>query len=119
MEKRLLSRAGRKVSVVGLGTWQFGDGWAHVAEGDVRAILDAAVESGVDFIDTADVYGAGRSERLIGLLPGGLRTRCPFMRRHEQARHELAVAANEHLPQGGLEIREVGGRRHWFLLPQC
>ena len=32
---------------------------------------------------------------------------------------QLAVAANEHLPQGGLEIREVGGRRHWFLLPQC
>ena len=66
MEKRLLSRAGRKVSVVGLGTWQFGDGWSHVPEGDVRAILDAAVESGVDFIDTADVYGDGRSERLIG-----------------------------------------------------
>jgi aryl-alcohol dehydrogenase-like predicted oxidoreductase len=66
VEKRLLTRTGRKVSVIGLGTWQFGDGWSDLEERDVRAILDAAVESGVDFIDTADVYGDGRSERLIG-----------------------------------------------------
>ena len=66
MERRLLAKAGRKVSVVGLGTWQFGDGWNHVQERDVRAILDTAVASGVDFLDTADVYGDGRSEQLIG-----------------------------------------------------
>ncbi|MFI9393182.1 aldo/keto reductase [Streptomyces bauhiniae] len=66
MEKRVLGTTGRKVSVVGLGTWQFGDGWSHVQEGDARAILETAVESGVDFIDTADVYGDGRSERIIG-----------------------------------------------------
>jgi aryl-alcohol dehydrogenase-like predicted oxidoreductase len=74
MEKRLLSRIGRKISVVGLGTWQFGDGWGHLAEGDVRAILDAAMESGIDFIDTADVYGDGRSERLIGAFLADFRT---------------------------------------------
>ncbi|WKU48839.1 aldo/keto reductase [Streptomyces sp. VNUA116] len=74
MEKRLLTRTGRKVSVVGLGTWQFGDGWDHVREHDVRAILEAAVESGVDFIDTADVYGDGRSERLIGRFLREFRT---------------------------------------------
>ncbi|MBW5481893.1 aldo/keto reductase [Streptomyces bambusae] len=74
MEERLLTKAGRKVSVVGLGTWQFGDGWAHVREHDVRAILDAAVEAGVDFIDTADVYGDGRSERLIGQFLREFRT---------------------------------------------
>ncbi|MEU6405752.1 aldo/keto reductase [Streptomyces sp. NPDC046985] len=66
MEKRLLAKAERKVSVVGLGAWQFGDGWAHVREHDVRAILDEAALAGVDFVDTADVYGDGRSERLIG-----------------------------------------------------
>ncbi|WP_166021955.1 aldo/keto reductase [Streptomyces chilikensis] len=66
MEKRPLHRAGRKVSVVGLGTWQFGDGWSHIGEGDARAVLEAAAECGVDFVDTADVYGDGRSERIVG-----------------------------------------------------
>ncbi|MFE0106901.1 aldo/keto reductase [Streptomyces sp. NPDC059009] len=74
MEKRLLSRAGRKVSVVGLGTWQFGDGWEHVPVRDVHAILEAAVAAGVDFIDTADVYGDGRSEQLIGHFLKDFRT---------------------------------------------
>ncbi|MFF4104203.1 aldo/keto reductase [Streptomyces sp. NPDC001903] len=74
MEKRLLTKTERKVSVVGLGTWQFGDGWAHVREHDVRAILDAAALAGVDFIDTADVYGDGRSERLIGQFLREFRT---------------------------------------------
>ncbi|WP_331719346.1 aldo/keto reductase [Streptomyces sp. NBC_00158] len=74
MEKRPLAKAGRKVSVVGLGTWQFGDGWAHVREHDVRAILDEACLAGVDFIDTADVYGDGRSERLIGRFLREFRT---------------------------------------------
>ncbi|GAA2244536.1 aldo/keto reductase [Streptomyces indiaensis] len=74
MEKRPLSRTDRKISVVGLGTWQFGDGWNEVSERDAHAILDAAVSSGVDFIDTADVYGDGRSERLIGRFLGEFRT---------------------------------------------
>lgn len=74
MEERLLTRTGRKVSAVGLGTWQFGDGWNQVEERDVRAILDTAVASGVDFIDTADVYGDGRSERLIGRFLREFRT---------------------------------------------
>ena len=74
MRTRLLPRADRKLSVVGLGTWQFGDGWSHVGERDVRGILDAAVASGVDFVDTADVYGDGRSERLIGRFLKDFRT---------------------------------------------
>jgi aryl-alcohol dehydrogenase-like predicted oxidoreductase len=65
MEHREL--AGRPVSVVGLGAWQLGGGdWGDVAEDDALALLDAAVDAGVTFIDTADVYGDGRSERLIG-----------------------------------------------------
>lgn len=66
MEHRPLPRAGRDVSVVGLGTWQLGADWGEVSDGDAHAVLDAAVSSGVTFLDTADVYGDGRSERLIG-----------------------------------------------------
>ncbi|MET7370245.1 aldo/keto reductase [Streptomyces sp. NPDC005566] len=66
MEQRTLNRAGRDVSVVGLGTWQLGGDWGEVREADAFDVLDAAVESGVTFFDTADVYGDGRSEQLIG-----------------------------------------------------
>ncbi|WP_329134346.1 aldo/keto reductase [Streptomyces sp. NBC_01476] len=66
MEQRVLGRTGRTVSVVGLGTWQLGADWGDVREEDALAVLDAAVEEGVTFFDTADVYGDGRSEQLIG-----------------------------------------------------
>jgi aryl-alcohol dehydrogenase-like predicted oxidoreductase len=66
MEQRVLGRTNREVSVVGLGTWQLGADWGDVAESDALAVLDAAVESGVTFFDTADGYGDGRSEQLIG-----------------------------------------------------
>jgi aryl-alcohol dehydrogenase-like predicted oxidoreductase len=52
--------------VVGLGAWQLGGDWGAVDESDALAVLRAAVEGGVTFIDTADVYGDGRSERLVG-----------------------------------------------------
>ncbi len=64
MDHRLL--AGRPVSVVGLGAWQLGSDWGDVEEDEALALIDSAVEAGVTFIDTADVYGDGRSERLIG-----------------------------------------------------
>jgi aryl-alcohol dehydrogenase-like predicted oxidoreductase len=66
MEQRVLGRTGRAVSVVGLGTWQLGADWGDVREEDALAVLDAAVAEGVTFFDTADVYGDGRSEQLIG-----------------------------------------------------
>ncbi|WP_167518169.1 aldo/keto reductase [Streptomyces albidochromogenes] len=66
MDQRVLGRTGRHVSVVGLGTWQLGADWGDVREQDALDVLDAAVEAGVTFFDTADVYGDGRSERLIG-----------------------------------------------------
>ena len=66
MERRVLGRTGRLVSVVGLGTWQLGADWGEVSEADARAVLDASAESGVTFFDTADVYGDGRSEEIIG-----------------------------------------------------
>ncbi|SEQ11699.1 aldo/keto reductase [Microlunatus flavus] len=66
MEERILGRTERPVSVVGLGTWQLGADWGEVDESDALAVLDAAVEAGVTVFDTADVYGDGRSESLIG-----------------------------------------------------
>jgi aryl-alcohol dehydrogenase-like predicted oxidoreductase len=68
VEQRILGRTGRSVSVVGLGAWQLGADWGEVAEDDALATLNAAVDAGVTFIDTADVYGDGRSERLVGRL---------------------------------------------------
>jgi len=66
MQNRLLGRTGRTVSSIGLGTWQLGADWGSVDESDALAVLDAAAAGGVTLFDTADVYGDGRSERLIG-----------------------------------------------------
>ncbi|WP_193612783.1 aldo/keto reductase [Nocardioides lijunqiniae] len=66
MEQRTLGRTGRLVSVVGLGTWQLGADWGDVSESDARAVLETAAEEGVTFFDTADVYGDGRSEQIVG-----------------------------------------------------
>ncbi|WP_246081519.1 aldo/keto reductase [Nocardioides litoris] len=66
MEQRTLGRTGREVSVVGLGTWQLGADWGDVSEADARAVLEASAEAGVTLYDTADVYGDGRSETVIG-----------------------------------------------------
>ncbi|MEV6644734.1 aldo/keto reductase [Amycolatopsis sp. NPDC051371] len=66
MENRKIARLGREVSVVGLGCWQLGADWGEVDEQDALAVLHAAADAGVTFFDTADVYGDGRSERLVG-----------------------------------------------------
>ncbi len=66
MDHRTLGRTGRSVSVIGLGTWQLGADWGDVDAAEANAVLDAAVEAGVTFFDTADVYGDGRSESFIG-----------------------------------------------------
>jgi aryl-alcohol dehydrogenase-like predicted oxidoreductase len=66
MEQRELGRTGRPVSVVGLGTWQLGADWGDISESAARAVLETSAEAGVTFYDTADVYGDGRSERIVG-----------------------------------------------------
>ncbi|WP_189333274.1 aldo/keto reductase [Actinoplanes ianthinogenes] len=66
MEKRSFRRMGRDTSVIGLGAWQLGADWGDVSEADAHATLQAAVDAGVTFIDTADVYGDGRSEQIVG-----------------------------------------------------
>ena len=66
METRALGRTGRQVGVVGLGCWQLGADWGEVEKDTALEVLAAAVDAGVTFLDTADVYGDGRSERLVG-----------------------------------------------------
>jgi aryl-alcohol dehydrogenase-like predicted oxidoreductase len=65
MRSREFGRTGRKVSEIGFGAWAIGASWGHVDEADALAALNAGLDSGVTFLDTADVYGDGRSERLI------------------------------------------------------
>ena len=65
MQTRILGRTGRTIGVVGLGCWQLGADWGSVSEEDAFAVLEAATAAGVTLLDTADVYGDGRSERLI------------------------------------------------------
>ena len=66
MHPREFGKSGPAVGEIGLGCWQFGGDWGEVGDDTAREVLQSAVEQGVDFFDTADVYGGGRSESLIG-----------------------------------------------------
>lgn len=68
MNYRPLGRTGWNVSDVSFGAWAIGGSWGDVDDRESLAALNQAVDSGVNFIDTADVYGMGRSERLIAQL---------------------------------------------------
>ncbi len=68
MEYRNLGETGMRVSAISLGTWAFGSEWGTVSDDDSYAALNKAIDLGVNFLDTADVYGDGRSEKLIGRL---------------------------------------------------
>ena len=65
MHYHTFGRTGRTVSNIGFGAWQIGGSWGSVSEEDGRAALNAALDAGITFIDTADVYGDGRSEKII------------------------------------------------------
>ena len=95
---------GRSVGVVGLGAWQLGADWGEVGDEDAAAVLDAALDAGVTFIDTADVYGDGRSERscakLLARRPdGGILLATKMGRRlpqlHENYSRENFLAWND------------------------
>ena len=68
MEYRTLGRTGWKVSAISFGAWAIGADWGTVSDKDSLAALHRAIDLGVNFIDTADVYGDGRSERLVAQL---------------------------------------------------
>jgi aryl-alcohol dehydrogenase-like predicted oxidoreductase len=67
MQYRTLGRTGMRVSVIGLGTWQFGGEWGHAyTQGEVDAVFDAARDCGINLLDTAECYGDHLSEKLCG-----------------------------------------------------
>lgn len=74
MQYRILGRTGLKISVVGVGTWQFGGEWGvDFTQPEVDAIFAAAQDCGINFIDTAECYGDHLSERFIGNAIAGQR----------------------------------------------
>lgn len=68
MNQRPFGNIGQRVSEIGFGAWAIGGSWGNVSESDAKAALHAALDSGTTFIDTADVYGDGRSERIIAAV---------------------------------------------------
>ncbi|HEX3357117.1 MAG TPA: aldo/keto reductase [Tepidisphaeraceae bacterium] len=68
MKYRELGKTGFKVSEVSFGAWAIGGSWGDVSDDESLKALNRAIDTGVNFIDTADVYGDGRSERLIAKL---------------------------------------------------
>lgn len=93
MQYRALGRTGWKVSTISFGAWAIGAEWGSVSDAESLAALHKALDKGVNFFDTADVYGAGRSERLLGQL-----------RRERQESFIVATKAgrrlNPHVPEG-------------------
>ena len=66
MKYREFSDLGWRVSEIGLGCWQIGWCWGDIEDQDARKILKKALDNGVNFFDTSDTYGDGRSERFLG-----------------------------------------------------
>jgi aryl-alcohol dehydrogenase-like predicted oxidoreductase len=79
LKERRFGRTGRPVSEIGFGAWAIGASWGHVDESDALAALNHALDSGVTFIDTADVYGDGRSEQLIARVLNARGGERPFV----------------------------------------
>lgn len=75
MKYRILGNSGLRVSVMAFGAWQIGDPayWGADAESDAQAAVDAAIDAGINLFDTAEMYGAGESERVLGRVLGNRR----------------------------------------------
>ncbi len=71
MKYRQLGNTGLKVSEVSFGTWAIGGSWGEVSDDESLKALHYAMEAGVNFFDTADVYGGGRSEELLAKATKG------------------------------------------------
>ncbi|MEZ5443416.1 MAG: aldo/keto reductase [Lysobacterales bacterium] len=89
MQKRAFGRTGRAVGEIGFGAWAVGGAWGQVDDASGEAALHAALDAGMDFIDTADVYGDGHSERLIARVLKARGGERPF----------VATKAGRRLPQ--------------------
>jgi aryl-alcohol dehydrogenase-like predicted oxidoreductase len=87
MNYRELGRTGWKVSEISFGAWAIGGSWGDVSDTESLAALHAALDGGVNFFDTADVYGDGRSERLLARL-----------KRDRKEKFYIATKAGRRLP---------------------
>ena len=103
MNYRSLGRTGWKVSEISFGAWAIGGFWGHVSDEDAMATLHKAIDCGVNFIDTADVYGDGRSERLIARLK-------------KERKDEIIVAtkAGRRLPKQTVEGYSLANLTAWI-----
>ena len=94
MQNRILGRTGVSVSPLCLGAMMFGP-WGNGDEADSVRVIHRALDAGINFIDTADVYSAGESERIVGkALAGRPRRRRPgheVLRAHGQVRDPLRI----------------------------
>jgi len=93
MHSRPFGRTGREVSEIGFGAWAIGASWGKVDDEEAVAALNAALDAGATFIDTADVYGDGRSERLIARV----------LKDRPSARPFVATKAGRRLPKQTVE----------------
>src|ERR1700736_7040533 len=92
MNYRALGRTGWKVSEISFGAWAIGGAWGRVSDEDSMAALRKAIDCGANFIDTADVYGDGRSERLIAKI-----------KKSEKREIVVATKAGRRLPRQTVE----------------
>jgi len=88
MNYRTLGRTGWKISEISFGAWAIGGSWGNVSDEESLAALHAALDGGVNFFDTADVYGDGRSERLLAKL-----------KRERKEKFYIATKAGRRLPK--------------------
>jgi aryl-alcohol dehydrogenase-like predicted oxidoreductase len=93
MQTLPFGRTGRMTSRIGFGAWAIGGTWGEVTEADARAALHAALDAGMTFIDTADVYGDGRSERIIRAVLAERKGDRPFVATKAGRRLSPHVAA--------------------------
>ena len=92
MNYRTLGRTGWKISEISFGAWAIGGSWGDVSDEESLAALHAALDGGVNFFDTADVYGDGRSERLFAKL-----------KKERKEKFYIATKAGRRLPKQTVE----------------
>ncbi|MCY0878950.1 MAG: aldo/keto reductase [Firmicutes bacterium] len=128
MEYRTLGKTGYQISVVSLGTWAIGGSWGRpVDEAEAKSAIAYAVDAGVNFFDTADVYGQGRAERLLGEVVGSrreVRIATKFGRQgnvqdpanYEYARvKQFAVESLKRLKRDTLDLYQVHCPPRWVI----
>ncbi|CAM5774953.1 oxidoreductase [Labrys miyagiensis] len=104
MRSRQFGRTGRSVSEIGFGAWAIGAAWGEVNDEEALAALHTALDTGVTFIDTADVYGDGHSEQLIAKV----------MRERGGERPFIATKAGRRLPQQSVEGYSADNLAAWI-----